>query len=235
MIYFFADDHYGVHPGKVLSGHFPQTLKANMTFHENDWSILEQSPWPKDCELLILDMIGETCSLPHPNADAEKNMLEYCQRGGNILLLHGASAAFWRWDWWRTFCGLRWVRPNDPDGVAPSTHPVESYELTVTKTRHPLARRLHGFSLPTDEIYTDLEQTAPLDILMTTQVGGVTWPQLVETTSEFGGKIVSFLPGHAPEVTGNTETVKTVLTLIDYLLRIKGMRPCPSILRSQPD
>jgi len=219
MIYFFADDHYGAHPGKVLYEHFPETLKHTIVFAENDWSIMEKGAWTNDCELLILNMIGETCSLPHPNAEAEKHVLEYCRRGGNILLLHGSSAAFWRWDWWRTFCGLRWVRPNDPDGVAASTHPVEAYDLTVTKTRHPLARRLHDFSLPTDEIYTALEQTAPLDILMTTTVGGRSWPQLVETTSAFGGKIVSFLPGHAPEATGNTDLVQTVLTLIDYLTK----------------
>lgn len=217
MIYFFADDHYGVHPGKVMYDHFPAALRSRVSFSENDWSLLEQSDWPKDCELLVLNMIGETCGLPHPNAAAEKKVQEYCNRGGNILLLHGSSAAFWHWDWWRAFCGLRWVRPNDPDGVNPSTHPLEPYELKVTKTRHPLARRLQGFALPADEIYTDLEQTGPLEILMTANVGGVTWPQLVETTSAQGGKIVSFLPGHAPEVTGNADLMQTVLTLINYL------------------
>ena len=219
MIYFFADDHYGVHPGKVIFEHFPETLKEKVFFAENDWSVLEQGAWCDDCELLILNMIGETCDLPHPGPEAEKRVLEYCRRGGNILLLHGASAAFWRWDWWRTFCGLRWVRPNDPDGGTPSSHPFGPYSLQPVKSRHPLAGKLSGFELPADEIYIDLEQTGPLEILLTTAVNGSSYPQLVETSSEFGGRIVSFLPGHSPEATANAKLVQTVLILIDYLVR----------------
>ena len=67
MIYFFADDHYGVHPGKNIFEHLPDELKQRITFVENDWSLLESGKWLDDCELLILNMIGTTCDLPHPD------------------------------------------------------------------------------------------------------------------------------------------------------------------------
>ena len=41
MIYFFADDHYGVHPGKVIFENLPEELGKNIRFVENDWTLLE--------------------------------------------------------------------------------------------------------------------------------------------------------------------------------------------------
>ena len=71
MIYFFADNHYGVHPGKVIYEHLPVELKEKITFFNDEWEPLEHSDWNRDCELLILNMIGATCDQPHPGADAE--------------------------------------------------------------------------------------------------------------------------------------------------------------------
>ena len=68
MIYFFADDHYGVHPGKVIFENLPEKLKGNIRFVENDWTLLESGDWLADCDLLVLNMIGTTCKLPHPGA-----------------------------------------------------------------------------------------------------------------------------------------------------------------------
>ena len=47
-----------------------------------------------------------------------------------LLLLHGSSAAFWHWDWWRRIVGYRWVRGNDPDGI-PASARRESCSGTV--------------------------------------------------------------------------------------------------------
>ena len=135
MIYFFADNHYGVHPGKVIYEHLPVELKEKITFFNDEWEPLEHSDWNRDCELLILNMIGATCDQPHPGADAEKRVRSYLERGGDVLLLHGSSAAFWMWDWWRPLVGERWVRPNDPDGMEASTHPKKPYLVTRSKTR----------------------------------------------------------------------------------------------------
>ena len=219
MIYFFADDHYQSFPGRNIFENLPERLKKRITFSENDWAILETGKLPEDCELLVLNMIGTTCGLPHPDENAEKAVRSWCEKGGNILLLHGSSAAFWQWQWWRKIVGFRWVRPGDPDNVVSSTHPVEPYSLRVKKVRHPLASKLVNCDLPKDEIYTELEQVSPAMILMDTAIEQGVYPQCVETVNPWGGKMVSFLPGHAPEVTSSEPVIANITAIIDYLLQ----------------
>lgn len=219
MIYFFADDHYGVHPGKNIFEHLPDELKQRITFVENDWSLLESGKWLDDCELLILNMIGTTCDLPHPDSNAEKAVKAWCEKGGNALLLHGSSAAFWQWDWWRKIVGLRWVRPNDPDNVPNSVHPVKPYSLRLTKNRHALSSELVPFELEADEIYTELEQVSPVMVLMDTFIEEGVYPQCAEAITPWGGKFVSFIPGHAPQATANEYLIKNINAIINYLLK----------------
>lgn len=217
MIYFFADDHYGAHPGKVIYECLPEELRRGICFSENDWQVLESGAWVTDCQLLILNLIGETCNLPHPDSNAERYVKEYLTRGGNLLLLHGSSAAFWQWEWWRTITGLRWVRPGDPDGVAPSTHPRHPYRVAVSKSRHPLTQQLKPFELIEDEIYTELENTSPFIPLMETRVEEGTFVQCCETVSPWGGKIVSFIPGHRSECTSHPGLLENIGAIIRYL------------------
>ena len=221
MIYFFADDHYNAHCGKTIFEHLAPERKAQITFVENDWTLLESGSWLDDCELLILNLIGSTCNLPHPGPGAEKAVRAYCERGGNMLLLHGSSAAFWQWDWWRKIVGFRWVRPGDPDGVAASTHPVKPYDVRLCKVRHPLAEKLIPFSLGTDEIYTELEQVSPAVILMDTKIEEGVYPQCFENTTPWGGTFLSFLPGHSPAETSGNDLIANIESMIDYLLKGK--------------
>ena len=218
MIYFFADDHYGAHPGKNIFEKLPGDLKKNITFVENDWTLLESGKWLDDCELLILNMIGATCNLPHPNENAEKAVRSYCEKGGNALLLHGSSAAFWQWDWWRRIVGLRWVRPNDPDNVVPSVHPVKPYSLRITKNSHPLSSKLVPFALEADEIYTELEQVSPVFVLMDTFIEEGVYPQCAETITPWNGKFVSFIPGHSVEAASNPALIQNITAIINYLI-----------------
>ena len=218
MIYFFADDHYGQHPGKTIFRHLPEDLRESITFTENDWRLLESGEWLKNCTLLILNMIGGTCDQPHPGAGAEKALRSWCGRGGNILLLHGSSAAFWQWEWWRKIVGLRWVRPGDPDGVAPSKHPVKPCFIRLAKCRHFLSSRLAPFPLGSDEIYTELEQVSPVTVLMDTFIEEGVFPQCAETVTEQGGKIVSFIPGHLPVSAADGFLIRNVSEIIRYLL-----------------
>lgn len=217
MDYFFADDHYGVHPGKVIYENLPGKLKNNIAFFENNWEVLENFPWDKECELLILNMIGETCKQPHPGNNSEQKVRSYLEHGGNVLLLHGSSAAFWRWEWWRKIVGLRWVRPGDPDQTAPSTHPVKPYTVTVSKTRHPLIAELEIMKLPADEIYINLENTSPCMNLLETKIEEGTFVQCCETISPWGGKLISFIPGHTPAVTSSPAVIKNIVKIINYL------------------
>lgn len=218
MIYFFSDNHYGADPGRHQFECLPEDLRKKTVFTLDDWSVLESGTWEKDCDLLILNMIGETCDQPHPGAGAEEAVKRYYQRGGNILLLHGSSAAFWKWDWWREIVGLRWTRGNDPDGQAVSTHPIAPCTIKVAKSRHPLVKQLREITLPEDEIYTALEETCPIMTLMSTVVNGETWPQCCEVITPCNGKIVSLIPGHKPECTRNPDLIYNLEVLIRYLL-----------------
>ena len=156
MIYFFADSHYDRHCGLKLFEKFPEELKNKTVFTENRWDILEDGEWEKDCSLLILNMIGGTCSQPHPGSGAEVAMRRYVERGGKILMLHGASAAFWQWSWWRLVCGLRWVRPEDPDKIACSVHPQLDYSVLPAKNRHVLTGVLRPFEFKHEELYIEI-------------------------------------------------------------------------------
>ena len=218
MIYFFADDHYGVHPGRNIFEHLPEELKKNITFVENDWTLLESGVWLNDCELLILNMIGATCKLPHPDGNAEKAVRKWCEKGGNILLLHGSSAAFWQWEWWRNIVGFRWVRPNDPDKIQPSVHPVKPYFVRIAKSRHPLCAKLQPFALESDEIYTELEQVSPAMVLMETFIEEGVFPQCAETVTSWNGRIMSFIPGHKPEATSDKNLIANIDMIINYLM-----------------
>ena len=217
MIYFFADNHYGTNPGKVIFEHLPQNWRSRIRFFLDEWDFLENGDWNQTCTLLILHMIGSTCGQPHPGPGAEKRVREYLERGGNTLLLHGASAAFWQWSWWRELPGERWVRPQDPDGGRTSTHPVKPYVVEVSSTRHPLAKRLNPMELPEDEIYIRLENTCPCMRLMETRIEEGTFVQCSESITPWGGKMVSFLPGHKPEVTSNPAVIENITAILDYL------------------
>ena len=217
MILFVADDHYGTHPGlntyQEIAGNYPE-----MKFIENDWSIFTAVDLAKDCDLLILNMIADTCNLPIPDEAAAAAVRRYCETGRPLLLLHGASSAFWPYEWFRQAVGLRWVRGNDPDGVVASFHPKEPYKVLRCKCRHPLVGKLVDMELPQDEIYTALEQTQPLWILMDTTISSGTFPQCTESRSPWGGRVINFLPGHLPAVTRHPAFIANVKTLIDDLL-----------------
>ena len=196
MIYFFADDHYGTHAGRCLYGQLPTELRDRTVFTENEWDLLESGRWVDDCELLIIHCIAGTCGQPLPSSGAETAVTAYLTRGGNVLLLHGSRAAFWHWAWWRRIVGLRWVRPNDPDGVMPSSHPHSPCRVVPVPSEHPLSKVLKPFDLEDDEVYIDLQEVSPVTVLMTTQIAGKTYPQCFETVTADGSRIVSFLPGH---------------------------------------
>lgn len=215
MIYFFSDNHYDVHPGKQVFNALSSDIKHKIIFTEDDWSILENELWEDKCELLILNMIGGTCGISYPEKGLE-HVERYIKNGGNVLLLHGSSAAFWKSSWWRKLVGFRWVRPNDPDGVVPSTHPIVPFEVkTMKDAKHPLASVLKDFSLPADEVYINLEQNRNGIVLMETTIAEGTFPQCMVVPTEFGGELVHFLPGH--KYASDSGCISNIVAIIEQL------------------
>ena len=223
-IVFAADNHYGQHPGAVLYGAIGEAY--DIAFFEDDWSGLADGKLMGACDLLMLNMISGSCGVDPPGREAQWQVATYLQGGGNVLLLHGASAAFWQWDWWPPIVGHRWVRPDDPDGFPPSAHPVRAYRLEVSTSRHPLCESLQPADVPEDEIYTHLEQTCPTTWLMQTTTDEGTFVQCYEAATPGGGTLIGFLPGHRPEVAGSDVMVANARVLIDYLLAKTPTRRC---------
>jgi hypothetical protein len=215
MIAFFADNHFGARPGF----HLHEKIRDNYSieFREDDLTDLPGLLSRDDCRMLVMNWISDTGDNPHPGPEIEVPLKTYLQSGRPLLLVHGGSAAFSNWSWWRELVGLRWVRENDPDGFSPSTHPVRPYSVKVAKTSHPLAGELEPFDLPTDEIYTELEQTCPITVIMETTTTEGTFPQAYVARSPWGGKIAGFIPGHCPEAFESPALIKNIRAIMDWL------------------
>lgn len=216
MIYFVADDHLGVRPGAML--HQVLCERYRMAFYENDLSCFASPDFARDCQLLVLNVIAGIGTTRFAGPDEERGVRAYLETGKPVLLLHGATAAFWHWDWWRPIVGYRWVRANDPDGVATSYHAVKPYCVEVAKSRHPLCRKLQRMDLPEDEVYIWLEQTCPTMTLMETTVVEGIFPQCWEAMTPWGGRLIGFPPGHRKEVVQDETFVANISALIDDLL-----------------
>lgn len=214
-ITFISDNHYGSHGGlvinKALSGRY------DISFAEDDYTGLIAPGALADTDLLMTAVIGDTCNIPHAGEECEPEVRAFLESGKPVFLVHGGSASFWQWDWWRETVGLRWVRPGDPEGVPQSTHPVIPFDVSLSKSRHPLISKLKPFSLTEkDELYIELEVTRPILPLMEASHEGKSYPMAYSTTTRWGGEIVGFLPGHRPEVTGTEAIIENCAAIIDY-------------------
>ncbi len=216
MILFAADNHYGRHPGRVLFENIASDY--DISFHEDDWDCFNHENLAERHVLIMLNMIGGSCNVPAPGQTAEKNLRAYLQAGRPLFLLHGASAAFWQCDWWRPLTGFRWVRNNDPDGFAPSTHPTMTYRVDVSKSRHPLCKHLHPVTVPDDELYIELEQTRPAVTLMQTKTDMGSFPMCYETITPWKGRIAGYLPGHAPHAVKLPGNIANCRAIMNWLL-----------------
>ncbi|WDE95222.1 ThuA domain-containing protein [Lentisphaera profundi] len=214
MILFLADNHYNAFSGKNIHGEIENDYAID--FSEDDFAKLADINSGK-YQLLMLHMIAGTCNNDHPDQASQDALKTYLEKGGNMLLLHGSSAAFWEWDWWRKIVGHRWVRRDDPDGSEQSTHPVEPYSVSLCNAIHPLAKKLQPMDFDTDEIYINLEQTAPTIDLMETYYDKKRYVQAWSCPTPWGGEIIGLLPGHAPSVTSNPQFLANLKTIINYL------------------
>ncbi len=221
MELFIADDHYGARPGWHLFDAIKEDY-PDMLFHENDCSVFDYAWEMKQCSLLILNLLAGDEEMSQPGSDSESNVKKYLERGGNILLLHCGSAAFEQWSWWQPLVGLRWVRPNDSTGLAASTHPVRPYQVKVVKSSHPLSHALWDMDLPEDEIYIHLQQTCPITVLMETTTKEGVFCQCCESVTPWGGRLVSFLPGHDRAAVTHPNLIYNVKQIIDHLMTAQG-------------
>lgn len=213
MILFLADNHFGSYPGRNLY----QSLKEfyPIDFYEDTLESLNNDL--SHYSLLVLNLICGTPGSPEPEPAMESSLKEYCLSGKPLLLLHGSSAAFSDWPWWRKQTGLRWVRNDDPEGMPPSQHPITPYYVSLVSSEHPLSGRLKEFKSAEDELYIDLAQSAPYTPLMETHWEGAPYTQCYVKETIGGGKLAAFIPGHRSEVVTSEAVLHNISQLIDWL------------------
>jgi pimeloyl-ACP methyl ester carboxylesterase len=216
-ILFLADNHYDTHGGKALYDSISSDF--DITFFEDDYLAALNAETLDGYDLLMTCAIGGTPGAAHAPKECSPAVKAFLEAGKPLFLFHGGSATFWEWDWWREAVGLRWVRPNDPDGVEPSTHPVIPFELKRSKSRHPLLSELRDISVPKDELYIKMETTRPILPLLEVSYEGVSYPMAYASKHQWGGDVMGFLPGHAPAVVQHPDVVANIRVMLKHLLK----------------
>lgn len=201
VIIFFADRHFGSYVGKVqaeILSEFSQVI-----YIEEDYGQLIKALGEHPESILALNAITETPGNETLPAEAEAPIKAHLERGNDLWVMHGASAALWPWKWWRDLMKIRWVRNNDPDGAEPSWHPVEPYTLTVTEQGTTAVPSLKTLEVPKDELYVALAEEPGAEVWMTATYDGQVWPQVYSFSNPWNGTVCGWIPGHDPEVMKN--------------------------------
>ena len=216
---------FGVAKKLIVAGCLVERYRGHdfdIKFFEDDISPMAAPGFPDDCDLLMINLICGTGKIPAPGSDTEAGIKKYCMSGKPLFLIHAGSAAFAEWEWWRRLTGLRWVRENDPEGIKPSVHPVKDYSVTIASSGH-MVPELEGFSLENEEIYTKLEQTVPVEVLLETKTDGGSFPMAYILRNEWGGMVAGFLPGHGEKSFENRKMAHDIRTIMRFLLKAKPL------------
>lgn len=213
-ILFLGDNHYQSYGARAIAGALD--CEYRITYLEDNYGEALLDIDLSHFDFLITAAIGDTPEAPHAPSEAEGGVQSWLSTGIPILLLHGGSATFWRWSWWRALTGLRWVRREDPDGLPASIHPVCEYKLQKAKGRHPLMDQLREIDVPTDEIYTKLAGTRPFTRLMETTLNGETHTQAYSSINDWGAPVLGYLPGHKSDIAASADNIANIRAMIQY-------------------
>ena len=198
VIIFFADRHFGSFVGKVQAEILSEF--SRVVYIEEDYGLLVEALGEHPESILAVNAITATPGNETLPAEAEAPIKAHLERGNDLWVLHGASAAFWPWKWWRDLMKIRWVRNNDPDGAEPSWHPVEPYLLSVTEQGAVAVQSLENLKVPKDELYVALAEEPGAEVWMTASYDGHAWPQVYTFPSAWNSNVRGWIPGHDPEV-----------------------------------
>lgn len=194
----FADRHYDTYAGRLMGNHLRAV--TDITYVEEDYPRLLEALAAAPRSILALHAIAGTPGNEDIPDGVEESVKAHLERGNDVWLLHGGGAAFWPWPWWREWMRVRWIRRNDPDIADPSWHPVTPYSLIPTASGLSACPGLRALDLPADELYLNLHQHGDVDIWMTADYDGRSWPQVYVHDTPAGGRAFGFIPGHDPAV-----------------------------------
>ncbi len=213
----FADRHYDAFPGRTQAALLRPL--CDLTYIEEDYPALITALEARPRAIFAVNAIAGTPGNLTLPPELESPLHARLAAGAPLWVLHGGSAAFWPWVWWRRLMPLRWVRNGDPDGVPASTHPVVPLRLTPTTFARERLPGLAEVALPTDENYIKLAEHYPFETWLTTSHEGVVYPQAYSAVTPWGGALHGFIPGHTPDALAHPDYAKTFTTLATYWLK----------------
>ena len=211
---FLSDNHYKSYGGRALAAALSHDFEFE--FLEDDYGDHLSKLNLGKFDLLVTSAVGGTPGAPHAPLEVESRVRQWLESGVPIVLIHGGSATFWKWAWWRRMVGLRWVRCNDPDNVLPSSHPITAYSLSRASEGDTAEPRLEPMDVPEDELYINLETTRPFRVLLETNFKGQTFPQAYVSSGPNERTVLGYLPGHRSDLAGHPTTVENISRLIRF-------------------
>ena len=137
-------------------------------------------------------------------AECGENLTDYVESGGGLVLTHFGCGAFHEWGGYEKLAGRVWnpsLRPHDPYGA---------FEVKITGTDHPVTRGMAAFTV-TDELYTCLEGTAPVEVLCeaVSKVDSKRYP-IAFVVPGHEGRVFHCALGHDPRVYANPSAAALV-------------------------
>lgn len=220
---FFADRHYDARCGQIQAELLDDL--ADIHFIEEDYGTLNtclERHAGDPHAVLALNAITGTPGNLEPDPATEPLVKAHLEAGKDLWVLHGSSAAFWPWSWWRELMRLRWVRGEDPDGMPASCHPIVPFNLEPTDAGRTAIPGLSSCPVPEDELYINLEDKGDYEAWMTVEHDGRRWPQAYRYRSPWNGWICGWIPGHREEAIRSEGMTKTLRMLASAWLKASG-------------
>lgn len=130
---------------------------------------------------------------PSPGEIARRNLREYVEAGGGLVLIHFACGAWQDWPGFVDLAGRVWdpkLRGHDPRGP---------FRVVPTTVDHPITSGLKAFDTD-DELYTCLAGEVPVTVLATarSKVDGLDYP-MAFVLEPGKGRVFHTPLGHDPK------------------------------------
>ena len=131
MILFLAD---GVHHRGLTAPALSQALELPHHYYAGTYDPLITHEAVREC--LVLHLIADCQGFPHAQGEVEATLQRYVTSGRPIVLTRFFGSLYPMGLVAAIGFGLRWVRPNDPDGISKSRH--HDTPTCVAMWRRPL-------------------------------------------------------------------------------------------------
>jgi hypothetical protein len=184
-----------VHPGAAqaasiipwLAGHQVETIEGADAFlglEDVGLLVLNGLWWTGSCAPWAGNLVYRS-----PGPEHRRGFAQYLARGGSLLSLHGAVAAFDDWPDFAAGCGVAWVWGT-------SAHSKYGSQTVTVEAGHPITAGLPSSFAIDDEIYHTLRIAEDMQPLAHAPCDGVRHPVLLVGAGPGGGRRAYLALGH---------------------------------------